>query len=166
MALQIRAAPTDRVQGEFRTEWNPTAHTLRTLAANGSISWANWLQASAGWSQRRYIPTLAGFNNLAGATNYLNAATNIHRAGGRVGGSYTFNYDLKRDTFLQQRYTGYFNSQCCGIAVEYQTYNYGGSLSAYGLQQDKRFNLSFTLAGVGTFSNLFGAFGGGQQSRR
>ncbi len=166
VALQVRAAPTDRITGEFRTEWDPTAHTLRTLAANGGVSWSQWLQATAGWSQRRYIPTLPGFNNLAGATNYLNAAANVHRTDGRVGGSYTFNYDLKRDTFLQQRYTGYFNSQCCGIAIEYQTFNYGGSLSAYGLQQDKRFNLSFTLAGVGTFSNLFGAFGGQQQGGR
>ena len=30
--------------------------------------------------------------------------------------------------------------------------------------KDRRFNISFTLAGIGTFSNLFGAFGG-QQSR-
>jgi len=83
--------------------------------------------------------------------------------GGRVGGSYTFNYDLKQSSFLQQRVTAYLNSQCCGVAIEYQTFNYGGSLSAYGLQQDKRFNLSFTLAGIGTFSNLFGAFGGQQR---
>jgi hypothetical protein len=26
--------------------------------------------------------------------------------------------------------------------------------------QDRRFNLSFTLAGIGTFSNFLGAFGG------
>jgi len=30
--------------------------------------------------------------------------------------------------------------------------------------KDHRFNLSFTLAGIGTFSDLFGAFGG-QQGR-
>ncbi len=70
-----------------------------------------------------------------------------------------------RDTFIQQRYTTYYNSQCCGVAIEYQTFNYGGSLAAYGLTQDKRFNLSFTLAGIGTFSNLFGAFGGQQGGR-
>ena len=164
VAVQLRGAPTDRFQGEFRTEWDPTAHTLRTLAANGSFSSTDWLQTSAGWSQRRFIPELPGFDNKAGATNYLNASANVRRAGGRLGTSYTFNYDLARDTFLQQRYTAYYNSQCCGIAVEYQTFNYGGSLAAYGLQQDKRFNLSFTLAGIGTFSNLFGAFGG-QQGR-
>ena len=32
------------------------------------------------------------------------------------------------------------------------------------VSHDRRFNISFTLAGIGTFSNLFGAFGG-QQSR-
>jgi LPS-assembly protein len=164
VSLLFRGAPTDRFQAEFRTEWDPTAHALRTLAANGSFSSSSWLQTSAGWSQRRFIPSLPGFDSEAGATNYVNASTNLHSRGGRVGGSYTFNYDLARDTFLQQRYTAYLNSQCCGIAIEYQTFNYGGSLAAYGLQQDKRFNLSFTLAGIGTFSNLFGAFGG-QQGR-
>ena len=44
--------------------------------------------------------------------------------GNRVGGAYSFNYDLKQDTFLQQRLTAYYNSQCCGIAAEYQTFNY------------------------------------------
>ena len=49
--------------------------------------------------------------------------------------------------------------------MEYQTFNYGGSFAApQGLTQDHRFNVSFTLAGVGTFSNMFGAFGG-QQGR-
>jgi len=84
--------------------------------------------------------------------------------GSRIGGFYSFNYDLKQDSFLQQRFTAYYNSQCCGIAAEYQAYNYGASFVARGLTQDHRFNLSFTLAGVGTFSNLFGAFGG-QQGR-
>ncbi len=165
VALQLRGAPTDRFQGEFRTEWDPTKHTLRTLAANGTFSSSGWLQTSAGWSQRRYIRGLPGFDNAAGATNYVNASSTVRRPGGRLGASYAFNYDLKRDTFLQQRYTAYYNSQCCGIAFEYQTFNYGGSLAAYGLVQDKRFNLSFTLAGIGTFSNLFGAFGGQQGGR-
>jgi LPS-assembly protein len=165
VSLQFRGAPTDRFQGEFRTEWDPTAHTLRTLAANGSFSTADWLQTSVGWSQRRFIPTLAGFDNEAGATNYLNAGTNVRRRGGRLGANYTFTYNLKDSSFLQQRITTYYNTQCCGIALDYQSFNYGGSLAAYGLQQDKRFNLSFTLAGIGTFSNLFGAFGGQQGGR-
>ena len=46
-----------------------------------------------------------------------------------------------------------------GINIEYQTYNLGGA-SSFVVPQDHRFNLSFTLAGIGTFSNFFGAFGG------
>ena len=165
VALFFRGSPTDQLQGEFRTEWDTTAHTLRTLAVNTAYSSAGWLQTNLGWSQRRYIPGLSGFDNVAAASNYVNAGATVRRPGNRLGASYTFNYDLLRDTFIQQRYTTYYNSQCCGVAIEYQTFNYGGSLAAYGLTQDKRFNLSFTLAGIGTFSNLFGAFGGQQGGR-
>ena len=34
-----------------------------------------------------------------------------------------------------------------------------------GVPQDRRFNISFTRAGIGTFSDIFGAFGG-QQGKR
>jgi hypothetical protein len=44
----------------------------------------------------------------------------------------------------------------------YQTFNFQGAAFNFGVPQDRRFNLSFTLAGIGTFSNLFGAFGGQQ----
>jgi hypothetical protein len=60
--------------------------------------------------------------------------------------------------------TAYYNAQCCGVGIEYQTYNYGSGFAGQGITEDHRFNVSFTLAGVGTFSNLFGAFGG-QQGR-
>ena len=32
--------------------------------------------------------------------------------------------------------------------------------SAFAVTQDRRFNIGFTLAGLGTFSNFLGAFGG------
>jgi hypothetical protein len=160
----VRGSPTDHLQGVFRTDWDPTKHTLRTLQANGSFSSGTWLQTSAGWSRVRYIPGLQGFDNPAFATNYVNASADLRRAGGRLGANYSFNYDLRRDAFLQQRYTAYYNAQCCGIAVEYQSFNLSGSFAGLGITEDHRFNLSFTLAGIGTFSNLFGAFGG-QQGR-
>jgi hypothetical protein len=33
---------------------------------------------------------------------------------------------------------------------------------AFAVPQDRRFSVSFTLAGIGTFSNFLGAFGIGQ----
>jgi LPS-assembly protein len=162
--VAVRGAPTDRIQADFRTEVDPTVHAFRTFTANGTASFSDWLQTTVTWSRRRYIPDLAGFNDPAGASHYLGASANVRRMGNRIGGYYSFNYDMKNDTFLQQRFTAYYNSQCCGIAAEYQAFDYGNSFVARGLTQDHRFNLSFTLAGVGTFSNLFGAFGG-QQGR-
>jgi hypothetical protein len=160
VALQVRGAPSDRLQADFRTEWHPVAHTLTTLAANGTLN-SGWVQATGGWSERRYVPNLRGFEESA-ATHFLNASANVRRPGSRLGGNYSFNYDLRRDTFLQQRWSAYYNAQCCGVAVEYQTYNLQGSFVSAAIPQDRRFNLSFTLAGIGTFSNLLGAFGGSQ----
>ena len=52
--------PTDRLQADFRTEWDPDAHALKTISANGTFSRGDWLNGSAGWSQRRFIPDLPG----------------------------------------------------------------------------------------------------------
>lgn len=164
VALQARASPTDRLQGEFRTEWDPTVKALRTIAASGSYARGDWLNVSGGWSQRRYIQNLPGFDDPNRADQYVNAVVNLRGRGNRMGGTYAFNYDLLRDRFLQQRWIAYYNAQCCGIGFEYQTFNFQGAFVTPGLAQDRRFNISFTLAGIGTFSNLFGAFGG-QQGR-
>jgi LPS-assembly protein len=166
VAIQARASPTDRLQVDFRTEWDPTVHTIRTIAANGTFSQGTWLNLQAGWSQRRYIADLEGFNDPTRADQYINATTNLRGFRNHIGGTYTFNYDIRRNQFLHQRWIAYYNSQCCGVGFEYQTFNFQGSFvsTTTGINQDRRFNISFTLAGIGTFSNLFGAFGG-QQGR-
>ena len=50
-------------------------------------------------------------------------------------------------------------AQCCGLQAEVQKYNYFVG-SGIPVPSDTRFNFSFVLAGLGTFSNFFGAFGG------
>jgi hypothetical protein len=154
MALTVRTSPTDKFQGDFRTEWDPTARTFLSFAGTGTVS-ATHVQASAGWSQQRSVP-LELDRPTTTTTHYLNASVNLRTSNNRLGGTYTFNYDLLRDSFLQQRYFGYYNAQCCGVLLEYQVFNYAGARIA----QDRRFNVSFTLAGIGTFSNILGAFGG------
>ena len=98
------------------------------------------------------------------ASHYLNASTVIRKPGNAFSTTYAFNLDVKTKDFLNQRLIAHYNSQCCGIAVEYQKFNFGTRAGAVGVPRDHRFNLSFTLAGIGTFSDLFGAFGG-QQGR-
>ena len=58
---------------------------------------------------------------------------------------------------------GYYNAQCCGFALEFQQYNLTG-ISSSPVPADSRFNFTITLAGIGSFSNPFGAMGGGSGS--
>jgi lipopolysaccharide assembly outer membrane protein LptD (OstA) len=164
VTLRVRGAPSDRLQMDFSTEWHPTAHALLQLTASGSVNF-DWVQAQGGWTQRRLIPTLPGYDNPDTSPHYLRGSVTVRRPGNWLGGAYNFDYDIRNTSFLQQRYMAYYNAQCCGVAVEYQTFKYAGNLNTL-LPQDRRFNVSFSLAGIGSFSNFFGALGGaGQQNR-
>jgi len=160
--IQSRVSPTDRFQTDFSTEFDTTVNTFTTFTVGGSYN-SELFQVSGGWSDRRLIPELPDFSNPALANHDINATTTVRKPGNHLGGTYSFNYDLRNANFRQQRIMVFYNAQCCGINVEYQTYNLGGVTSLF-VPQDRRFNLSFTLAGIGTFSNFFGAFGG-QQGR-
>jgi lipopolysaccharide assembly outer membrane protein LptD (OstA) len=173
LALALRASPADSFSASMRAEYDTQYRALRTIGANGNYAVGGWLRAGAGWSQSRYIPGLPGFNDPNQLSNYLNGLVNLRLAQNRFGGAYSFNYDLTRNTagvpegttaprrgFLQQRVVGYYNAQCCGFAVEYQMYNFQGTSIGSSVPKDRRLNFSFTLAGLGTFSNFFGALGG------
>ena len=164
VALTARVAPTLGVQGTFRTEWDTKVNAIRTVAANGGFAIGPRFRADAGWSQRRFIKDLAGFDQ-ASSNHYLNASTTMRTRRNNFGGTYSFHYDLKNDEYLQQRYTAYYNAQCCGVAVEWQTFNLQGSFAGTSVTQDRRFNISFTLAGIGAVPNFFGGLSG-QPNRR
>ena len=108
-------------------------------------------QFAVGWSWRRLTETVLDHT--------LNGSTTIKRANGRVGGTYSMDWDIERNTILQQRWIGFYSAQCCGFTIEYQTINYPTGLG-FLVPQNRRFNFGFTLAGIGTFSNFMGAFGG------
>ena len=161
LALMLRATPTNQISGTLRAEYDTQFGALRTISADMTMAVGGRLQATGGWSQRRFIEGLPGFNDPSSLDHYLNGSANVRSLGNVVGGQYSFNYDLLGGSFLQQRILGYYNAQCCGVAVEYQTFNFGGLATRARVPHDRRFNISFTLAGIGTFSNFFGALGGG-----
>jgi LPS-assembly protein len=152
--LEVTANPTERTSARLRLEYDSILGTLPSLNANGRAQLTRWVNVDAGWSQRSYI------TNPLASDRFINATTNVQEPTGRYGGRYSFFYDLRRSTLVENRFLAFYNAQCCGIAVEYQTYNYP-VLGASLIPQDRRFNISFTLAGIGTFSNFLGAFGGG-----
>jgi len=157
--LSVRAMPTNEINANMRAEFDSRYHSLKTISASGSYSWANFAQATVGWSKRGYIPQLQGFNDTRYLDQAINTQTSVHTPNNRFGTIYSFNYDILHKTLLQQRVSGFYNAQCCGLAFEYQTVNFGG-LSNAPITSDHRFFMSFTLAGLGNFSPFSGALGG------
>ena len=158
VALQVHVSPTTVTDATLRTEYDPKAHALRSLTANGGLT-LGWVNENAGWSISKLIPTDPKVP-ITTSSHTLISTTVVQKPGNAWSGYYAFNYDVKDSKFLNQAIIAHYNTQCCGIAVEYQKFNFGIRGNTFGVPKDHRFNLSFTLAGIGTFSDLFGAFGG------
>lgn len=159
IAVNFRATPTQTVNANVRAEVDSRYHALRQISANGTFDWRQQVRTSLGWSHRFFIAGLPGFNDLRALDHYLNVSSNLQTRDRRYGVIYSFNYDVLRSAMLQERISGYYNAQCCGIAFEYQTYNFAG-LPNYSVPSDHRFFLSFTLAGLGNFSPFSGGLNG------
>ena len=108
--------------------------------------------SNGSWSKRQVIPGLQGFSDPLRADHFVTFST---RARPRDGASlaYALTYDVLRERLLQQRVSGVYNAQCCGIGVDYSVTNLGH----LGLRDDRRLTLSITLAGIGSFTNPQGA---------
>ena len=157
LALNVRVLPTNDVNVNVRAEFDSQTRELRTISAQGSHSWTGRVQTQAGWSKRAFIEGVPGFDDPRFLDHTVNASTTVHTLDNRVGGLFSFSYDVLRSYMLNQRMSLFYNAQCCGLAFEYYTYNYG-STSSY--PPDHRFFLSFTLAGLGNFSPFNGAMSG------
>lgn len=155
--MALTARPNDRVSGQFTTDINPEFRTPCTLGAT-SVFNTRPAQVSLGWTKKLYIPGLLGFDNPQFADNFLNGSATFRRANGHLGGAYTAQFDLRRSMFVQQRVLAFYNSQCCGLSVDLQMRD----IAYLGLprQTVRQINFSFTLAGIGSFANPLGSFGG------
>jgi lipopolysaccharide assembly outer membrane protein LptD (OstA) len=158
IALSIRALPTNEINTTVRAEFDSRTHELMTISASGTYNVGNQLQTQVGWSKRAFIENLAGFDDERFLDHFVNAATTFRTRDSKYGVTYSFNYNVLNSYMAQQRITGFYNAQCCGLAMEYQSVDYGSQF--YVLPADRRFFLSFTLAGLGNFSPFNGAMGG------
>jgi LPS-assembly protein len=159
VALIVRAFPADNLTATFNADYDTHYGEVRTISANGTYSWAGRLQTTVGWSKKNFIAELPGFNDPARLDQFINATTNVQTPDNRVGGIYAFSYDVLNARLLQQRISAFYNAQCCGVAFEYQIFKFGG-VGGAPVPSDRRFFLSFTLAGLGNFSPFNGAMSG------
>jgi LPS-assembly protein len=158
--ITVRGMPTNELSAQTSIEIDSRYLALRQISVGGGYSWAGRIQTNVNWSKRAFIGQLDGFNNPANLTQAISAQTNVHTRDNHFGGIYSFNYDVLQGTMLNQRMSAFYNSQCCGIAFEYQTFNFAGVTQGLPVSADHRFFLSFTLAGLGNFSPFNGAMSG------
>jgi hypothetical protein len=157
ISLSARTMPTSNISGTVQAEIDSSAYELRTLSADANYNWRSG-SLRAGWSQDFFIATVRGFDNPDFLRRALTAVANVRTDENRLGGTYSLVFDAAKGDMQQQTFSGYYNAQCCGIAIQYQRYNYGSSLAP--IPFDRRFFISFSLAGLGSFSPFNGALGG------
>jgi LPS-assembly protein len=159
VAFILRATPTPSINANVRAEVDSRHKELRTISANGTLNLSQQVQTTIGWSHKFFIEDLPGFNDPNSLDHYLNVQSNLQTRDRRYGAMYAMNYDIQRSTLLQQRISSFYNAQCCGIAFEFQRYNFAG-VPSFVIPADNRFFLSFTLAGLGNFSPFSGGMSG------
>jgi len=159
IAFNARSALSTTSSITARAEYDPRAESAKLVGVglNGTIQ-SSIADITAGWSRQVF-----GGVALAGtltSSHYLQQATTVRLLGGQLRGTASFNYDISRSTLLNQRYIASYSAQCCSVGFEYQSFDFPGIDPRFLIPQDRRFNFTFTLAGLGTFSNFFGTFGG------
>ncbi|MFI5177964.1 MAG: LPS-assembly protein LptD [Vicinamibacterales bacterium] len=153
----VVGTPAPTLSAQFRTDIDSKFKTPRSFSATATYT-SKIAQLSGGWQKRLVIPGLPGYDNPAFADHFLNIAAAVKRADGRYGGTYTFNYDILRSTWLQRRLIAYYNSQCCGVQFDYSTADIS-HLGLTNVNTNRHISISFTLAGIGSFVSPMGVFG-------
>jgi hypothetical protein len=155
----VSSSPIQDVDGRFQVYIDPITRAVQSYSAAAYLRPHNGerFEIKAGWSRRPFRLLDPNFNNSNNSSHFLNAGTTVRLFQGRIEGTYEFNYDLKNSGFLQQRIRGYYGSQCCGLAVEYQMMNVS-QFALSGVSRDRRLAVTFNLAGLGSFAAPLGGF--------
>jgi lipopolysaccharide assembly outer membrane protein LptD (OstA) len=153
--LDVRATPTTSTNGTLHAEFNPRSHALQTLSASGGYNWTTRLQTQVGWT-RFYTVDNSGLNRTE-VGNSLNTSVNARTPDNRFGSRYTLYYDMLNSTVQSQEISAFYNAQCCGIAVDYQT---RPAVGVIGATSNHQFFISLTLAGLGSVSPFSGGMNG------
>ncbi len=160
VSINTSFTPAGASRLNARIEYDPIISAIQSISVGGEAS-GQYALVNGSLSRRRLSRGIgeSDSDTLLGAGTQLRTRRNV------IGGSYSLDYDFGRGTLVQQRIQGYYNAQCCGLILEFQRFNYPSNVNPLLIPHDRRFNISFSLGGIGTFSNFLGALAG-QATRR
>ena len=151
IAVSARLSPTGAFDANARLEYDVTGNGLQILTAGGTLNAAS-SSSNLSFSRQRFTPE-------SEPSSYLTASTSWRFAQGRTTAFYGMNWDIDAKYIYSQSLGGAYMAQCCGVRADFQVVNFLPSVSS-PIPSDRRMNFAFVLAGLGTFSNFFGLFGG------
>ena len=152
VAINIKVTPSARLDSTTRFEYDLQGEGLHVMTT-GTTARLGRSSTSVNYSRYRRRPSSKPESSLSWRT-----ALNLLE--GRARGAYALTWDIGRAGILSQTISLSYLAQCCGIQADFQKFKYPQASSNFPIPSDRRFNISFVLAGLGTFSNFFGAFGG------
>jgi len=152
VALSIKVTPSPRFDSTTRLEYDLQGEGLHVITTGTT---AQFGQGTTTVNYSRYRRDL-----LSRPESSLSWSTALNMLEGRARGAYALTWDIGRAGILSQTIGMSYLAQCCGVQADFQKFKYPQSSSHFPIASDRRFNISFMLAGLGTFANLFGAFGG------
>lgn len=151
--LSLNVTPSPTISGQFGLEYDTRFRAVRSYRASANVTQPR-VDFSGSWTKQQVIPGLAGYS-AAYAPHSISFSSRVRPDGGRSSISYATILDIFNERMLQHHFGAVYNAQCCGISLDYLWRN----LSHYGLRNDKRFSVSISLAGIGSFVNPLGVFG-------
>jgi len=152
IALNVKLTPSPALDTTTRLEYDVHGEGLHVITTAGTVT-LGASSSSINYSRYRRRPT-------ADADSSMTWSSSVSAMQGQVKGAYALTWDIDGAGILNQSIAMSYLAQCCGIQAEFQKFRFPQSRSDFPIASDRRFNLSFVLAGLGTFSNFFGAFGG------
>ncbi len=155
VAISLRSQPWTSVTATSRLEYDVSSGTPISTGIQGSVAPLRGVEVNGDVS-RIFRQQLATGGKVFDTV--VRVGSRVTARGMRA--SYSITRDMNRGYNVQQSIGWSYNAQCCGLAVDYQAFNYPELSALYPVSADRRINISFTLAGLGTFQNMFGAFGG------
>jgi lipopolysaccharide assembly outer membrane protein LptD (OstA) len=153
--LDVRAQPNTSATGTLHAEFDSRGDTLTELSANGGYNWIKIMQTQVGWTKQYNLDATGLRGPLA--TNSVNISASAQTSDNRFGGRYTLFYDILNSAAQSQLFSGFYNAQCCGLAVSYST---RPIIGVSGQTSNSTFFVSVTLAGLGSVSPLGGGMSG------
>jgi hypothetical protein len=152
IAVTARVSPTLAFDANARVEYDVNGYGMQSFSTGGTIS-APRVSGNLTFSRTK---SASAFQT----NSFLTGSTGARTRDGHITGQYILSWDVARGYLVNQSVGASYMGQCCGVRVEFQKFNY--QPGSFALPADRRFNITFVLAGLGSVSNFFGAFGGVQ----